>query len=241
MVPAGQHGGVTDVRTAPGERAGLRLLLGLLGALLLSVVLVPLSILVRGEYAPLVRFDVDTSRTAERAVASSEPLLRAAQATTLLGEPLLVTLAAAAMAAWLWWRGHRRLALFVLASRVGANVLSTGLKAIVDRARPVFDEPVATALGAAFPSGHALAAAAFWTTTAVVVAHWRGRLAVLLAVAIAIALVVCASRVLLGVHYPTDVLGGLLLGVGWTAVCTAVFTAWRRDERGSAEPGEIAS
>jgi len=231
---------VTDLRTGPGERAGLRLLLGVLGALLLSVVLVPLTILVRAEYVPLVRFDVELSRAAERAVASSEPLLRLAQATTLLGEPLLVSLTAAAMSVWLWWRGHRRLALLVIASRVGANVLSTGLKAAVDRARPVFDEPVATALGAAFPSGHALAAAAFWTTTAVVVARFRGHLAALLAAAVAIALVVGVSRVLLGVHYPTDVLGGLLLGVGWTAVCTAVAVAWRRDETVDAEQGETA-
>ena len=218
-----------DLRDGPVVRAGGQWRQGMLGVLLIGLAALPLSVLVSTGDGPVVRFDERVSAAAERAVAGSELLLVGAQATTLLGEPLLATLASAGLALLLWRRGHSRLALLVLASRLGASVLSTGLKVAVGRTRPVFDEPVATALGAAFPSGHALAASAFWATAAVVVAHFVGRRVALLTGAIAIALVVCVSRVLLGVHYPSDVLAGLLLGLGWTAVCSAVLTSRRRE------------
>jgi undecaprenyl-diphosphatase len=63
----------------------------------------------------------------------------------------------------------------------------------------------------------------------------RRGLPVLLA-AVALAVAVAASRVLLGVHFLTDVVGGVLLGLGWTAVCAAVFVAWRLDEGRRVDP-----
>jgi undecaprenyl-diphosphatase len=217
--------------STPTARAGARLLLGLLGALVIGIVAVPLAILVRARHTPLVDLDLDLSGSAELAVAGSALLLRLAQVVTLLGDPYLLSTAAAVLALVLWRRGHGRLAAYVVAARVGALVLSQGLKLVVDRARPVFDEPVATALGASFPSGHSLGSAAFWTTTAVLVLPHVRCDRLLLAGAVLVAVLVAASRVLLGVHYLTDVLGGLLLGFGWAAVCTAVFVA-ERAERG---------
>lgn len=227
-----------DLLTPPAERAGLRLLLALLGGLVLAVVAVPVALLVRSEYAPIVRLDLRVTGAAEDAVAGSDLLLRVAQATTLLGEPLLMSGAAAVLAVVLAVRGRGRLALYVVAARVGALVLSSGLKLAVDRARPVFDEPVATALGGSFPSGHALGSAAFWTTTAVLLLPRSRRPRLLLLAAVAVAVVVAASRVLLGVHYLSDVTGGFLLGLGWAAVVTAVFTALRADEGRPVDPVE---
>ena len=216
---------------ATATRAGARLLLGLLGALAVLLVVLPLTVLVRGEYPPLVDLDDEVSDEAEAAVDGSRAVLRLAQAVTLLGDPVLVTVGAAVLALVLWRRGDTRLALYVVAARVGALVLSQGLKVIVDRARPVFDAPVATALGASFPSGHALGSAAFWTTTAVLVMPHVRRPRLLVAAAVLVAVLVAASRVLLGVHYLSDVVGGLLLGLGWAGVCTAVLAA-ERAERG---------
>lgn len=233
----GQDGGVTHT-SAPAERAGLRLLLALLGALALAVVMVPLTILVRTEYAPVVRLDERVSDAAEDAVVASDALLLTAKATTLLGDPLVLTAVSVVLAGVLALRGRVRLALFVLAARAGAMVLSTGLKVAVDRTRPVFDEPVATALGASFPSGHALGSAAFWTTMAVLLVPRVPRPRLVLLGAVAVAVLVAASRVLLGVHYLSDVTGGLLLGLGWTAVVTAVFTAWRAEEGRWLDPVE---
>jgi undecaprenyl-diphosphatase len=192
-------------------------------------VAVPLALLVRGGYGPLLGLDADTSAWAEEAVAGSPALLRLAQAVTLLGDPVGITLAAVVLAVVLWRRGHGRLALYVVAARVGALVLSQGLKHLVDRARPVFDAPVAEALGPSFPSGHALGSAVFWTTCAVLLVPRVGRPRLLLAGAVLVAVLVSASRVLLGVHFLSDVTGGLLLGLGWAAVCTAAFVLERTD------------
>lgn len=211
-------------------RAGRRLALGLLGALVVVVAAVPLAVLVRADQTGLVRWDLAVSRAAERAVGSSDALLAGARAVTLLGEPVLLTVAALLIAALLYLRGARRLALFVLAARIGAMVLSSGLKLAVDRTRPLFDEPVATALGPSFPSGHSLGAAAFYATLAVLLQPRARRGGLLLAAAGLVAVLVAVSRVLLGVHYPSDVTAGLFIGVGWAVVCTAVFAAWRADE-----------
>ena len=218
----------TDTAAA---RTGARLVVGLAGVLAVGVVAVPLALLVRGGYGPLVSADRDVSAWAERAVAGSPALLQAAQAVTLLGDPVGITVVAALLALVLWRRGHARLALYVVAARVGALVLSQGLKQLVDRARPVFEAPVAEALGPSFPSGHALGSAVFWTTCAVLLVPRVRWPRLLVGGAVLVAVGVAASRVLLGVHYLSDVTGGLLLGLGWAAVCTAVFVL-ERAERG---------
>lgn len=161
--------------TGPAQRAAGRLLLALAGAAAIAVAAVPLALLVRDAWPPLVAFDAGLSRDAERAVTDSAALLLAARAATLLGDPTLLWVLVLAAVAVLWRRGAGRLALFLVAVRLGAQVLSTGLKLAVDRARPVFDVPVDTALGASFPSGHALGAAAVWTALAVVVVAGRAR------------------------------------------------------------------
>jgi membrane-associated phospholipid phosphatase len=123
--------------------------------------------------------------------------------------PYVLRIASAIAAAALWLRGRRRTAVFVLVTIAGAALLETLTKALVDRARPVFAEPVAHASGASFPSGHAMTSmVAFGLLVLLVPAHRR------LAAAVgAIAVVLVGfSRLALGVHYLTDVVGGWLLG-----------------------------
>jgi len=211
-------------------RAGWRLAAALVGALAVLLPAVPLAVLVRARWSPLVEADLAVSRSAQEWTASSDALLRGAKAVTLLGEPLLLTVVAAALAVGLVVRGHRRLALFVVVTRLGAMALSSGLKLAVDRARPVFNEPVATALGASFPSGHALGSAAFYLSGAVLLQPYVRRSRWPFPVAASIAVAVAATRVLLGVHFPSDVAAGLLIGAGWVAVCAAVFAVWRREQ-----------
>ena len=235
----GQGADVTaSAPVPPAARAGLRLLLALLGALAVAVVAVPLALLVRSENPAVVGLDQRVSAAAQDAVSGSGVLLAFARAATLLGDPTLMTVGALVLTAVLVQRGHGRLALYVALSRVGALVLSQALKVAVDRARPVFDAPVATALGASFPSGHSLGSAAFWTTTAVLLVRRTDRPRLLLAGAVGVAVLVAASRVLLGVHYLSDVVGGLLLGLGWAALLTAVFTAWRAEQGRPLDPVE---
>jgi undecaprenyl-diphosphatase len=90
--------------------------------------------------------------------------------------------------------------------------------------RPTFN-PVAATLGPSFPSGHSATAAAFYATAALLLGRYRARpaRAVLAGLAVGIAVAVAASRVLLDVHWLSDVIAGLALGWGWFAVCAIAF------------------
>ncbi|MCW2665102.1 MAG: hypothetical protein JWN57_64 [Frankiales bacterium] len=229
--PAGQPG-----RAA--ARARLRLALSVLGLLGLTVLLGPVAVLVRRQWQPLVDIDQSVTQAAERAVGASPALLDFFLVTTHLGDPLLMTALTVLTLLLLLRGGQRRLALFVLVARLGSLVLSQGTKNVVDRARPVFDHPVASAAGASFPSGHALGSTVFYTSTALVLLPlvpraWRPAL---LVTALTVPLVVSASRVMIGVHYLSDVTAGFLLGLAWVAVCTAVFATWRAEEGRPVEP-----
>jgi undecaprenyl-diphosphatase len=106
----------------------------------------------------------------------------------------------------------------VLTAAVGATLLDDLLKHLIGRTRPNF-HPLAHAPGSAFPSGHATAAAAFYGALAYILTRGRSpRAAGLIWIgAAAVILAVAASRVYLGVHWPTDVIGGVLVGASWTA------------------------
>lgn len=120
--------------------------------------------------------------------------------------------------------GNRWVVAFLLAVMVGDKVLTEAIKALVDRARPEL-EPVAATLGPSFPSGHTATAAASWAAFALVVGRWWGPQAwpALAGAAVGIAVAVAVSRVLLDVHWLTDVLAGLALGWAWFAVCAIAF------------------
>ena len=113
---------------------------------------------------------------------------------------------------------------FLLAVILGDKLLTETIKQLVDRARPAL-EPVAATLGPSFPSGHTSTAAASWAAFALVAGRWWGRRAwpALAGAAVGIAVAVAASRVLLDVHWLTDVLGGLALGWAWFAACAIAF------------------
>ena len=119
---------------------------------------------------------------------------------------------------------NRWTAPFVIAVLGGEEIASTAIKHIVDRARPAFDPAVAT-LGPAFPSGHAATAAAFYAAAALLLGRRRPRMtrAWLNGAAVGIAVAVASSRVLLDVHWLTDVVGGLALGWAWCAICGIAF------------------
>ena len=121
---------------------------------------------------------------------------------------------------------------FLGAVVAGEEVLSLSFKALVSRPRPTLSS-AASSLGPAFPSGHSTNAAAFYAAAALVLSQALGprARAGLFGAAAFIAVAVAGSRVLLDLHWLTDVIGGLALGWTWFAVCALVFGAWRRGGR----------
>ena len=114
--------------------------------------------------------------------------------------------------------------LFIVAVMGGEEILTTTVKQLADRVRPTFN-PAAATLGPSFPSGHSATAAAFYATAALLIGRWRPRRvrALCTGLAVAIAVGVAATRVLLDVHWLTDVIAGLSLGWAWFAVCAIAF------------------
>ncbi len=137
-----------------------------------------------------------------------------------------------------WWRRrNERDWLVALAATVpGGLVLNVLLKYAFHRARPHFDDPLLTLPTYSFPSGHAVAATLVYGLLACyAVRHARAARTRVAAVALACLMValVGVSRMYLGVHYLSDVLGGAAEGCAWLAVCiTAVATLRRRRTAG---------
>lgn len=113
---------------------------------------------------------------------------------------------------------------FLVSVVVGEIVLVTTIKEALDRVRPSFN-PAAATLGPSFPSGHSATAAALYAAVALVVARRRAprTRALIAGGAAAIAVAVACSRVMLGVHWLSDVIAGLAFGWAWFAVCAIAF------------------
>lgn len=159
---------------------------------------------------------------ADHATATSTRILEIVTELGATGR-LLVVMAAVAVIAYLRRRSTRE-AFYLAAVGVGVLLLNNGLKLAVGRDRPDLHQ-LAGHSGSSFPSGHTAAAAACWAALALVIARRRNRRvrALVAAGAATVTAAVAASRVLLGVHWLTDVIAGAVTGWGWFLFVTLVF------------------
>ena len=144
---------------------------------------------------------------------------------TDLGKPITIAVLAVVLAVEETIRTRSRwVAPFLLLVVAGNGILTTTIKHLADRVRPEIN-PVAETLGPSFPSGHSSWSAAFFAAAALLLARGRGRRAcsVLAGTAAGLAVAIAASRVLLGVHWLSDVIAGLALGWAWFAACAIAF------------------
>lgn len=148
-------------------------------------------------------------------------LLDTVRDITALGSYAVLTLVVTLVVLQLLFVGRRGTAVLIAGSVISGAILSTVLKAVFDRPRPDLTG-VAQVFTASFPSGHAMVSAVTFLTLGAVLAGTTRlvRLRVLYcSVAIFLTLLVGASRIYLGVHYPTDVIAGWSLGAAWALGC----------------------
>jgi membrane-associated phospholipid phosphatase len=133
---------------------------------------------------------------------------------------------------WLLYRRLLKLAAFVVVTAIGSILLNNLIKLLVGRARPHLTDPVAVAAGKSFPSGHSQAAIVGYAILVAVFlpAVPRGRRPWLVIPAAAMVLLIGFSRIALGVHFLSDVIGAYLIGMVWFLGMAGAFGAWRREE-----------
>lgn len=130
-------------------------------------------------------------------------------------------------------RKRPRLAAQILTGALGGIIAELGLKRFFRRKRPTMFAHLEQVSSTSFPSGHAMASASLYLTLAFVASRapkLRAKRMQLLLGGAATALSVSASRVFLGVHWPTDVLGGFVLGTAWACGAEAVFDLTAADQ-----------
>jgi membrane-associated phospholipid phosphatase len=203
-----------------------------LAALALALVAVPGALtllLVEDHWAPLLRVDNGARDRLHDFAVTHTGFVGAMRLVSSSGSAVAWQIVLAPVVVWLLWRRLPRLALFVVITAAGSSLLNAGVKTAVHRLRPVLVHPVAHEPGLSFPSGHAQAAIVGYAVLLLVflpILHgvWR-RLAITLAVLMVLA--IGFSRIALGVHYLSDVVGGYVLGAAWVAAMAALFNALR--------------
>ncbi len=209
-------------RLDPEAATGLALTLALAVSVGGGVLFAVLAYLVRAD-DDLVRLDNSVASWGDRHASAFS--IDGLNAVTHLGEPMVVIWLAVVLALVETVRTRSRwVAPFLLIVLVGNGILTTSVKALADRVRPELN-PVAETLGPSFPSGHSSWAAAFFAAAALLLCRGRSRRAraAIAGLAAGLAVTVAGSRVLLGVHWLSDVIAGLALGSAWFAICAIAF------------------
>ena len=216
-------------RLDPGERFPVRLGGAAAGLLLVAVPGSLLVISVVGRWAPLASWDTSVAESVHRVALEHASLRAVAGGITHFGDTVTRAVVTVLGVGLLLRRGAIRSAVFLGTVVPLGSLIGTLTKLAVDRARPVLPEPFAHADGTSFPSGHAMGSTVLYgalllTALPLLPAAVRPLVRWLAA---ALVLAVGVSRVVLGVHYPSDVAGGWLIGLAWLLVAVMIFNRWR--------------
>jgi undecaprenyl-diphosphatase len=189
-----------------------------------------LLLLVRLRWAPLESADHGAATGLNSLIAGHPVAVSIVKAVTWLGSGGVLWTLTGAAAVVLAIRRQWRLTAYLLIAGVGELVLDPVLKALVGRLRPVVAHPIAYGNGDSFPSGHALGSivcygALFLVFLPAVRGTWRR---VFTAVIVTLIAAIGISRLLLGVHYISDVLGGWTLGITWLGITAFAFELSRQ-------------
>jgi undecaprenyl-diphosphatase len=195
-----------------------------------AVVFAILLTLVRLQWVPLESVDHGAAADANSAVAGQKTLVSVIKAITWLGSDGVLWVVTGAATVLLALRKRWRLAGYLLVAGAGALTMDPVLKSLIGRARPVVAHPIAHGTGSSFPSGHSLGSIVCYGALLLVFlpaarGRWRPAFITLITVLVAL---IGVSRVLLGVHYLSDVLGAWALGITWLGITAFAFEFGRQ-------------
>lgn len=215
-------------RLDPAQRYGLRLTLF---AIAITLVFIPFGFLLSQvvDEGPVTEYDRALVEDLHQMVRANPWTEKPLQFVSFLGKPIFFYIVVGAACVFLWVRGRRRLVAYLAVTGLVGGAIDTAVKVIVSRDRPVLEDPIATAFGQSFPSGHAFASTAIYGSLVlvfipVVARRWRPWLFVAYGALVA---AICFSRLALGVHFLSDVLAGVVLGGAWLVASTAAFSIWK--------------
>jgi undecaprenyl-diphosphatase len=195
-----------------------------------AAVFAVLLVLVRLQWPPLESVDHHTAAGLNGLIAGHPMAVSVVKAVTFLGSDGVLWTVILATAVILVIRRRWRLAVYLLVTGAGALVLDPVLKDLVGRLRPVVAHPVAHGTGNSFPSGHSLGSivcygAVFLVFLPAVRGRWRTAFT---AATITLIALIGISRLLLGVHYVSDVVGAWAVGIAWLGLTAVAFELTRR-------------
>lgn len=151
---------------------------------------------------------------------------------TSLGGGMIIALFTLAVAGYLWLRKKYQPLILLIVTVIGGGVLDFALKLIVGRGRPTVVSHFVNVDSFSFPSGHSLMSMAVYLVLAAILSPQlpdRRARVYIVAFALFLTCSIGISRVYLGVHYPSDVLGGWCIGLAWATLCS--FVAWYIERR----------
>jgi membrane-associated phospholipid phosphatase len=222
---------VSVLQKRAGWHFAERSVLGLITVVAAGLGFGTLLLLVRYHWTPMLRLDQHLDDRLNSLIAPHPALVAVFKGISTAGGrgwliPLVVL-----VVVLLLIRRLPRLATYLVVTGLGALLLDPSLKALVGRVRPVVADPIAVGGGNSFPSGHTLGSTIVYGSLTLVFLSladrkWRWWL---IGASTLLVLAIGLSRIALGVHFLSDVIGGWLLGAAWISVTAYAFRVWRRE------------